>query len=97
MLVKNMVRQCNWLDLDALIRAININGVTQVVLNKTDVLKEVGVWKLYHEGGLMDFSNYREMERFIQDTLCAESTLKKIGQLLWHMDLVKFSFSKDKI
>ena len=33
-------RQCNWLDLDALIRAININGVTQVVLNKADVLKE---------------------------------------------------------
>ena len=68
-----------------------------MVLNKTDVLKEVGVWRIYYQGELMDFPNYRAMERFIQDTLCAKSTLKKIGQLLWHMDMVKFSFSKDKI
>ena len=70
-------RQCNWLDLDALIRAININGVTQVVLNKADVLKEVGAWKLYHQGELLDFPDYRKMEKFIHNTLCEESALKE--------------------
>ena len=87
-----------------------------MVLNKTDVLKEVGVWKIYYQDELMDFPNYREMEKFIHATLCEESALKqqleytfrqsdglhhmkpeKRGRLRWHMDLVKFSFSKDKI
>ena len=70
-------RQCNWLNFDALIRAININGVTSVVLNKADVLKEVGVWKIYYENELMDFRNYREMEKFIHTTLCEKSALKE--------------------
>ena len=40
-------RQTNWMDLDLLKKAININGVNKLVVNKTDVLDEVNFWKLY--------------------------------------------------
>ncbi len=39
-------RQCNWLDVRMLRKAIIINGVTDLVINKVDVLREVGKWNL---------------------------------------------------
>ena len=38
------VRQCNWLDCEQLTQAIRMNGVNKLVVNKVDVLREVGVW-----------------------------------------------------
>jgi len=35
-------RQVNWLDLDSLIMAIRLNGVTDLVFNKIDVLEDAG-------------------------------------------------------
>ena len=39
-------RKCNWLDLDLLRKAIQINGVTHLIMNKMDVLKEVQTWRV---------------------------------------------------
>jgi adenylosuccinate synthase len=39
-------RQCNWLNIRALMRAININGVTDLIINKVDILREVRKWNL---------------------------------------------------
>lgn len=39
-------RQCNWLDVRMLRRAITINGVTDVIINKVDILREVDRWNL---------------------------------------------------
>ena len=39
-------RKCNWLDLDLLRKAIRINGVTHLIMNKMDVLKEVQTWRV---------------------------------------------------
>ena len=39
-------RQCNWLDARMLRKAIIINGVTDLIINKVDVLREVGKWNL---------------------------------------------------
>ena len=44
----NRMRQCDWLNLDDLIRAININGVTDLIINKCDVIKQLNCFKLYH-------------------------------------------------
>ena len=38
------VRQCNWLNCGELRRAIQANGVNKLVINKMDVLKDVGAW-----------------------------------------------------
>jgi adenylosuccinate synthase len=37
-------RQCNWTNLNLLLKAIKINGVTDLVINKVDVLRELNQW-----------------------------------------------------
>ncbi len=44
-------RQCNWLDVKMLRKAIIINGVTNLIINKVDVLREVGKWNLRSSSG----------------------------------------------
>ena len=39
-------RQCNWLDMRMLRKAITVNGVTDLIINKVDILREVGKWNL---------------------------------------------------
>jgi len=39
-------RQCNWLNVKDLKRAMSVNGVTDLIINKVDVLREVGKWNL---------------------------------------------------
>jgi len=39
-------RQCNWLNIRDLKRAIDMNGVTDVIINKVDILREAGKWNL---------------------------------------------------
>jgi adenylosuccinate synthase len=39
-------RQCNWLDIRMLQKAIVVNGVTDLIINKVDILREVGKWNL---------------------------------------------------
>ena len=38
------VRQCNWINIEEVQRAIDMNGVNRLVVNKMDVLREVGLW-----------------------------------------------------
>jgi adenylosuccinate synthase len=56
-------RQVDFLDLDFLVRSARINGVTHLIINKVDVLEQVGVWKLKIGGELKTLSNKKE---FIQ-------------------------------
>ena len=39
-------RQCNWMNWNLIEKAININGVTDLVFNKMDVLRDVGQWEI---------------------------------------------------
>jgi adenylosuccinate synthase len=39
-------RQIGWTDIDDLIKSCNINGVTHLIVNKMDILEEVGEFKL---------------------------------------------------
>lgn len=40
-------RQIDWINIDDIIKAININGVTDLIINKLDVLEKVNVFKFY--------------------------------------------------
>jgi len=62
-------RQCNWLNLDNLQKALLINGVTDLVLSKIDVLQQLGAWSLYHGGSLVSFSSENDMVEYIIDSL----------------------------
>jgi adenylosuccinate synthase len=71
-------RQCNWLNLDELLKAVNINGATHVVLNKTDVLDKVKEWKLYHRGNVITFDSGEEMCEHISSAIKDTSNLRNI-------------------
>jgi adenylosuccinate synthase len=48
-------RQIGWTNLDDVIKAANINGVTHMVVNKVDVLEKVGTFKVIHKGQEVNF------------------------------------------
>ena len=54
-------RRVNWLDLNKLIKAVNISGTTQLIISKTDVIKKLGKFKYYFGNTLEGFSNYDDM------------------------------------
>lgn len=58
-------RQVNWIDMDKLIMAANINGVTELIFNKLDVLEEVNVFKFYRKGELHQFKDSEQFCRAI--------------------------------
>jgi adenylosuccinate synthase len=66
------VRQCNYLNLDTLIPAIKINGVTDIIFNKIDVVQELNIYKLIYKGAIRIFKEYYEMKYFINDVLTSE-------------------------
>lgn len=49
-------RQVNWLNLDFLIKSVRINGLTHLVVNKIDIMREVGEWRLIRNGKTISFS-----------------------------------------
>jgi len=66
-------RQCDWMSLHHLDRAIQINGVTNLIINKLDVLEEVGSWKVYSgkdKQNLMVFTNRDQFSQYIDHYFC---------------------------
>jgi len=78
-------RQVNWMDLDNLIKAININGVNRLVVNKADVLDDVKRWALYDGSNQYEFNQGEDMQHWIREKLKDKD-----------VD-VTFSYSKDSI
>lgn len=48
-------RQVNWLNLDALIKAIRVSGVQDLVISKMDILSNVQKWALIHNSIIIEF------------------------------------------
>lgn len=81
-------RQCNYLNLDALVKAIRVNGATDIFMNKVDILDWVGVWKFYFHGELISFS---EKAAFL------EAITEKLLQLCPSIDNITFSSTSEGI
>jgi adenylosuccinate synthase len=62
-------RQVNWLDLDKLQRAIDINGVTNLIFNKLDILEKIGTFKLYDNNNTHSFKYSDEFIDYIFNSL----------------------------
>ena len=62
-------RQCDHLDLDVVQKAINMNGVNKLVLNKVDVLRTLDSWKLVSNGELLSFESEKRFTDFIESRL----------------------------
>lgn len=68
-------RQCNWLNLDKLIKAIKINFVTNLIFKKCDVINSLNEYKIYHKNELISFSSFNEMKSFIEARLPAHASI----------------------
>lgn len=79
-------RQVNYLDWDLTRRAILSNGVDNLVVNKVDILEEVDVWKIRHQGVTLDLHNKESFLEFIQENA------SKLG-----VQKVVFSFSPETL
>jgi adenylosuccinate synthase len=77
-------RQCNWLDVGLLKKAADINGVTELVINKCDILKQLGVWRAYTLNG--------DEIAFI-----AEDDMKAYIQKHFPQNKITFSYSADQL
>ena len=62
-------RQCNYLNLASLKKAININSVNKLILNKVDVLRELDTWKLFSGEEMVSFDTESEMTEYIEKEL----------------------------
>lgn len=62
-------RQCNWLNLDELKKASDMNGINMLVVNKIDVLREVNTWKLIHNKEIKELSNENEFRKYIEKAI----------------------------
>jgi len=62
-------RQCNFLNLDNLIEALKINNCTDCIINKVDIIKKSGIFKLYYCNELYVFENLIDMQSFILNKL----------------------------
>lgn len=81
-------RQCNWLDMDMLEKAIKINGVTHLVINKIDVLNSIATWKIKIRKNTRAFNSAESMKDFI---------LKRATSLGIPQKQIYFSERKDRI
>ena len=80
-------RQCNWTDLDTLLKAVRMNGVTDLVFNKMDVHREVGEWKFYNKGELIQLEDEQQVKSWLTSFFSNSPTVSN----------VYFSGNKDRI
>jgi len=62
-------RIVNWLNLNKLIDAIKISGVTKLIINKCDILEKIHTYKLFQNNNLYKFNTLQSMESFIRSQL----------------------------
>lgn len=62
-------RQINWLDIDMLIQSINVNGVTDLIFNKLDILEEVDEYKFFLKGMLYSFDRSKDFQNKIEELI----------------------------
>jgi len=62
-------RQCNYLNLDNLVEALQINQCTHCIINKVDIVQELNIYKLYHVDTLIRFDTWEDMKNHIVKTL----------------------------
>ena len=66
-------RKVNWLNLDSVIPAMHINGVTDLIINKMDVLEEVESFGVIHDNSVRRFTASDKLIQFVDGVLHEQS------------------------
>jgi adenylosuccinate synthase len=70
-------RKVNWLNLDLLIKAINISGTTHVIISKIDILEKLSLYNLFYNSKKWSFDNVDDIKQFISDILISKCLFLK--------------------
>ena len=62
-------RTVNWLNVDRLIKSINISGCTNLIISKVDILEILGVYKYIYQNKLFEFENMNDMKNSLEKIL----------------------------
>jgi len=60
-------RQISWLDWDLVLKSIRMNGVNRLIVNKTDILQRIKVWKIKSKEGIREFLGEKEFCDYIRN------------------------------
>jgi adenylosuccinate synthase len=75
-------RKVRWLDLDGVIKAININGVTDLIINKADILETVGTFKYMLNGKLVECESLMDFQDRVEQILNKKT---EVIHITWSM------------
>ncbi len=81
-------RQVNLLNINNLIKSININGVTELIVNKMDILEQVNTWKVIDNNNVIDLRYMDNFKKFVGD---------KVLENCDSITQIKYSFSPNDI
>ena len=62
-------RQVNWMNWNLIEKAIKVNGVTHIVFNKMDVLRDVDTWKAILSEKIQNFDSESDFQDFVRQNL----------------------------
>lgn len=74
-------RQVNWMNLNFLKKALNINGVTHLVINKMDVLQKVENWSVYKNGLKLSFHEQDAFKDYITKHTMIDNRNNQVQQI----------------
>jgi len=60
-------RGVNWLNLDLLIKAVCVSGANKLIVNKCDIVKKFGKYRVIYKNALISFDRFYDMKNFISD------------------------------
>jgi adenylosuccinate synthase len=76
-------RKVNWMNLDRAIQAMQINGVSHMIINKADVLQEVGKFGLIYHEKEYQFTNYVTFNAFVTGIL--HEHVNRLATITWSL------------
>jgi adenylosuccinate synthase len=79
-------RKVNWLDLDALVKSINITGATHIIISKCDVIKSLDIYKMFYQDDLVTFNSLEKMQELMEHHLNLSCPL---------IEQIRFSYSPE--
>jgi len=74
-------RQVNWMNINFLKKALNINGVTHLVINKMDVLQKVENWSVYKNGLKFSFREQGAFKDYITKHTMIDNRNNQVKQI----------------
>lgn len=60
-------RKINWNDINLMHMAVDINGVTDLIINKMDILQQIDVWKVIKDGQIIDLKTEENYKTFMHE------------------------------